>query len=93
MKNKALGVDFQRDRKFGPYRGLFYCSKLKLAIDVWDEEENEKNIDLYKYESIQTSLSRLDPAHRLMAVSVGEILANVDEVLLRVIDKFEKSSS
>ena len=79
MRNEQLGVKFRRQHSIGEYIADFYCSKLKLVIEI--DGESHFNDEAIEYDSIRTNFFK--------SLGIEVIRFNNDEVMTNIEGVFE----
>lgn len=79
LRNEQLGVKFRRQHSIGEYIADFYCSKLKLVIEI--DGESHFNDEAIEYDSIRTNFFK--------SLGIEVIRFNNDEVMTNIEGVFE----
>ncbi|MBN1468983.1 MAG: endonuclease domain-containing protein [Fusobacteriaceae bacterium] len=79
LRNEQLGVKFRRQHSIGEYIADFYCTKLKLVIEI--DGESHFNDEAIEYDSIRTNFFK--------SLGIGVIRFNNDEVMTNIEGVFE----
>ena len=79
LRNEQLGVKFRRQHSIGEYIADFYCTKLKLVIEIdGGSHFNDEDIE---YDSIRTNFFK--------SLGIEVIRFNNDEVMTNIEGVFE----
>ena len=79
IKNKQLGVKFRRQHSIGEYIADFYCTKLKLVIEI--DGESHFDDDAIEYDIIRTNFFK--------SLGIEVIRFNNDEVMTNIEGVFD----
>ncbi len=79
LRNEQLGVKFRRQHSIGEYIADFYCTKLKLVIEI--DGESHFNDEAIEYDSIRTNFFK--------SLGIEVIRFNNDEVMTNIEGVFE----
>jgi len=88
LKGKKLGYDFHRQKPIDNYIVDFFCSKLRLIIEVDGEVHKDKGEDDIERQSKLESLGL--KVLRFKASDIMKNLNNVLEAIEYYIEEFEK---
>ena len=81
LRNKQLGCDFHRQKPIGNYIVDFYCSQLKLAIEV-DGYSHQTETVLKKDEETEEYLKKLGIS--VLRFTDEQVLDNTEGVLKEI---------
>jgi very-short-patch-repair endonuclease len=79
LRNEQLGVKFRRQHSIGEYIADFYCTKLKLVIEI--DGGSHFNDEAIEYDSIRTNFFK--------SLGIEVIRFNNDEVMTNIEGVFE----
>ena len=85
LKGKKLGYDFHRQKPINNYIVDFFCSKLKLIIEVDGEVHKDKGEDDIKRQSKLESLGL-----KVLRFKASDIMKNLNDVIEAIADYIEE---
>ena len=83
LKNKQLGYKFRRQHPIGKYIVDFYCSELKLIIEI-DGWQHKK--EFHSKKEVDRTYFLLDNNYYILRFWNNEINKNLESVLQKIID-------
>ena len=88
LKGKKLGYDFHRQKPIDNYIVDFFCSKLKLIIEVDGEVHKDKGVnDIVRQSRLESIGLKL---LRFKAIDIMKNLKDVIESIINYIEVFDK---
>ena len=77
IKNKQLGVKFRRQHSIGEYIADFYCTKLKLVIEI--DGESHFDDEAIEYDIIRTNFFK-NLGIEVIRFNNDEVMTNIEGV-------------
>lgn len=83
IRNKQLGVKFQRQHGIGPYIVDFYCAECSFVIEL--DGETHFNSFAYQYDHKREAFMRSEGI-RILRFTNGNIAENIEGVIAMIAD-------
>lgn len=77
IKNKQLGVKFRRQHSIGEYIADFYCTKLKLVIEI--DGESHFDDEAIEYDIIRTNFFK-NLGIEVIRFNNDEVMTNIEGI-------------